>query len=179
MLEFGLTSASLAGAAAYGVTALLALMASRHKPGDSLRWRMVAGLFLGLAAWRLGLGEIRLQDDLREWMQIHGVYEQRRKYQALVTLAVLAGACLGLYRLRWGDGFSRPALALNAGMCLVVYSLIRLISLHQIDSLLFRIGPIHLNYLIDLGLTACAAAQALQEIRYQIGPRQRSRGIGR
>jgi len=163
MMDLGLTPASLAGAIAYAGTAALALWARSRTTSASRRWSLIAALFLALAVWRLSAGEMRLQGDLRDWMRASGFYEQRHNYQALLTLAIIAGAGLALYRVFFVGGFSRPTLALNAALGLMLFSLLRLISLHQFDSLLFRLGPIHINYLIDLGLTATAAILALLE----------------
>jgi hypothetical protein len=174
MLELGVTPGPLFGSVAYVLTACMAMTVAegpwRRRIGPPWRWRVVAAVFLALAIWRIGLFESRLQDDVREWARQRGLYEQRRSYQEAATLLMLAGSALAVVQVAVRGGFRRSTYALGAAGALAIYSLVRLVSLHELDSLLFRTGPIHLNYLIDMGLTAAAAGMAWLEIRAARAP---------
>jgi hypothetical protein len=54
---------------------------------------------------------------------------------------------------------------------MAVFTAVRATSLHAVDALLYQsVGPIHVNYLIDLGLTAVVAAFALADCRLVAAP---------
>jgi len=169
MIESGLTIPSIAGALGYLGTFVMAIMAGlasrRRKDSQMGRWLLVAAIFLALACWRLSLGEIRLQDDLRAWAQGRGLYENRHTVQALLTLAQLASAGVAIAVIP-SRRLGRSDWALGAGGGLLLFSFVRFVSLHQLDSLLYRTGPVHLNYVIDLGMTACAATFCWREIAW-------------
>lgn len=170
MIESGLSLVSRLGVLTYFVTAALAFAVAtgpwRRRLTELSRrnWWLVAGLFLLLAAWRIGEGEIWIQDRLREWSRARGFYGERRDLQMPLTLAgVLAALAAVAWKWRHGLG-ARSEIAKLAALALTGFSIIRAISLHAIDALLYQPGPVHINYLVDGGLTALCAVLALREI---------------
>jgi hypothetical protein len=150
----------------YLATAALALGAGlRHRTG-LVRWTMTAGGFLILAAWRLDDGEALLQDAVRTWTRNAGTYDDRHAFQAPVTLgAVVVVALLVWLGLR-SRGAGRSGQALCVTLIMLVFTAVRAVSLHAVDAFLYAsIGPVHINYVIDLGLTAVVAGLALMAIR--------------
>ncbi|KUR80132.1 hypothetical protein [Novosphingobium sp. FSW06-99] len=155
----------------YIATSGLALVAATCTPATRrklavINWGAVAVIFVALAVWRLTDGEILLQDYVRGWTRGHGVYDDRHVFQVPVTLgAVLVMAALVVLAQR-SSGVGRSGQALALSLVMVVYTAVRATSLHAIDEILYQsLGPIHVNYLIDLGLTALVAALAIFECR--------------
>ena len=168
-------------ALAYLATSGAALFAAARAPADRrkiawINWSAVAAIFVLLALWRLGNGEALVQDHVREWTRANGTYDDRHAFQVPVTLgAVLAMAALvWLARRASGSGRSGPALSFS--LIMAVFTAVRATSLHAVDELLYAsIGPIHINYLIDLGLTALVAALAVADWWRVAAPAHRSR----
>ncbi len=110
--------------------------------------------------------EALLRDQLRAAFFDEALYEQRRSFQRpIAALAIaIAAALVLLIPMRFGKSLrSRPDLAVF-GACasasaMVFVLLMRLISLHQIDALLY--GPLKLNWIIDLGASLLVAAAAV------------------
>ncbi len=169
---------SLAAALAYVATAVLALIAAFAVPGRrraTMRdWSAVGAIFLALALWRFTNGEAQVQDYWRSLAQLHGTYEYRHDWQAPVTVAMLlAGVVIGIAGFRWA-GRRRAGQALCAAVAMVLFVGLRTISLHAVDGILYRaLGPIHLNYVIDLGLTALTATLAMADCGWLGTPRAR------
>jgi hypothetical protein len=180
---------SLAAALAYVVTAVLALAcalaATRRPHRAAIRdWIAVALVFLALAGWRIANGEAQVQTFARNWAQMHGTYDDRHEWQAPITIGVmLVVAVLGIAAVRWaGSRASGRALCLAGAM--VLLAVLRVVSLHAVDEILYRaLGPFHLNYVLDLGLTGLVAALALADRGWlgtggPAGPPSRRRGSG-
>lgn len=184
---------SMAAAMAYVVTALLALACALGAPrrqhrAAMLHWIVVALVFAGLAAWRLTDGEGHVQAYARNWAQIHGTYDDRHDWQApIAILALLVVVATGFAGARWA-GPRASGRALCLAVVMVLFAGLRLVSLHAVDEILYRaLGPIHLNYVIDLGLTGLVVVLALVDLGWvgQASPparrsrsRSRSRGSG-
>ena len=159
---------SAAAAAFYLVVAALCLLAARAQSGlpkVGAVWLAIAMLFLLLAGSRAFGLEESLRGAMRSWLQATGEYGGRRSLQALFA-ALLVGmgglATIGLLTARRGNssgpdprgiGFASYAAAAMIGLVGL-----RLISLHAVDALLY--GPLHLNWLIDMGASAVVAACA-------------------
>lgn len=167
--SFAPSIASLIAVGVELVTASLAAVAGARARRGSRQtdWWIVAGVFLVLAGWRLAGGELRLQDDMRAFAESAGIYGMRRESQAIVSVALIGAGFLAVWWIARGP-YALSRLARWAALASVGYAALRFISLHAIDSLLYRAGPFHLNYVIDMGLTLACAALAGTEIRKQM-----------
>lgn len=167
---------SALAALAYLATAGTALVAAVLAPAGGRRrarfnWIAVAGVFVLLAVWRLTNGEAVVQDIARTWARNSGVYDDRHSVQVPVTLGavLMIAALVWLARRSSGAGFSGKALSVS--LIMVVFTAVRATSLHAVDALLYEsVGPVHINYLIDLGLTALVAVLALADCRRALVP---------
>jgi hypothetical protein len=161
---------------AYIATSGVALVAATRAPGTrrklaAFNWTAVAVIFVLLAVWRLGEGEARVQEVVRSWTRNHGVYDDRYSFQIPITLgAVLAVSGL-VWLARRSSGAGQSGRALCVALVMGVFTAVRATSLHAVDAFLYEsIGPIHVNYVIDLGLTALAGALALVDCGLLVTP---------
>jgi hypothetical protein len=171
---------SYLAALSYLATAVLALVAGARHRAALQRWILVAVAFVMLAAWRLADGEALLQDRVRTWTRNSGTYDDRHVFQVPVTLGAVLILALIVW-LGWGTRRAgRPGQALCATAIMLVFTAVRAVSLHAIDAILYHsIGPVHVNYLIDLGLTAVVAGLALTNLPAQPEHRAKSRSRSR
>lgn len=157
---------NLLGALAYLVVVLACLAAalharrapSRRARGQLVRhWLGLMVLFALLAAWRGLGGEAAVQEWGRNLLHAEGVYAMRRSWQGPVGASALlgAGAWVGWLAIRDRRridplvGWSRLA-----GLGLLGYTLLRLMSWHPVDAIIYAgVGPLLVNHLIDMGLT--------------------------
>lgn len=167
---------SALAALAYLATSGVALVAAVLAPAAGRKralfnWITVAALFVALAVWRLTNGEAVLQDQVRTWARSSGVYDDRHTFQVPVTLAAVL-VIAALVWLAWRPaGAGNSGKALGFSLIMVVFTAVRATSLHAVDALLYAsIGPVHINYLIDLGLTALVAVLALADCRRALAP---------
>ena len=103
---------------------------------------------------------------MRGWTRAVGIYDDRHTFQVPVTL----GAVLAIAGLIWLANRSSRAgnsgRALSFAVIMLLFTAVRATSLHAVDAFLYQsIGPVHVNYVIDLGLTALVAALALADWR--------------
>lgn len=131
-------------------------------------WLVASALFLVCAVSRqFGLEEA-LRASIRGELQVGQVYETRRDYQSVfasVIIVVATGVCTagfvalvrsGLMRRK---GLSRTTvLAGLACAAMILLILLRLVSLHMLDAVLYR-GP-RLNWFADIGATLAVAGLA-------------------
>lgn len=156
---------------AYIATSGAALFAAVRTPAARREaaqrtWTAVAVIFVALAVWRLTNGEALVQDMVRTWTRKDGIYDDRHVFQVPVTL----GAVLIIAGLVWlaqqSSGVGRAGKALSVALVMVVFTAVRATSLHAVDAILYEsVGPIHINYLVDLGLTALVALLAVADCR--------------
>ena len=148
----------------YGMIALLCLAPAVTGSGALRRhWLAAAALMVGLIAMRLAGGEDRIRQAAREMAMQSGNYASRWEFQIPLALGVaLAGTALlaGLLRhWRAAPRGSRQRLVIVSrfGMLglLLLYAL-RLVSLHQIDAILYA-GPLRLNWIFE-GFSCLAIA---------------------
>lgn len=157
-----LSLADLVGTALYIVTACASIWAgtkdrkrSRTPDAAFVHWCAVAALFFGAAAWRLLNGEGRVQEMLREGLRAGGEYDDRYTMQgpiaaALVAMLAIVGATAAW---RWFTQPPHRAWSMAGALGLLGFSMIRLVSYHPIDRLIYSgVGPLRLNYLIELAL---------------------------
>lgn len=165
---------------AVGIVCARAFLAARSGVGGTRppafhgRVWLIAGLVFFAAA---ALRRFGFEEDLRIWLRAglraEHLYQERRDFQSIIasvvivlaTLAGMAGFALMLRsRVLQRKGPSRIAAIAGlacAGMVLLV--MLRLVSLHLIDVLLFR-GP-RLNWFIDIGTTLVTGWMALAYVR--------------
>ena len=141
----------------YGLV-ILACLAAARAPGrgrERRQWLVAALVFALLIALRLLDGEQRLRAIFREIVRNTGGYDQRWALQLPLAVAV---AGLGVFLVlrfarRWqaAPRGSRRRLVLlaEAGLWgLVPLYLLRLVSLHAVDAVLYA-GPLRLNWIIE------------------------------
>lgn len=151
---------------------MAAAAASRHRqPDPHLRaWTVLALAFGALTLLRLGGIEELLRDFFRAELRLEGAYAERRTYQRWFALATMTavGALFtwGLIR-QWGAVRGRRNMALFAAWASIAMMILllglRIVSLHQIDVLLY--GPVKLNWIIDIGASLTVLAAAAVYIR--------------
>lgn len=132
-------------------------------------WLVAALVFFAAAISRC----FGIEEDVRIWLrgglQAEHLYRERRDFQSVIASVVIVIAALagmGGFALMLRSGVLKrkgpSRIAATAGLAcagMVLLILLRLVSLHLIDVLLFR-GP-RLNWFIDIGTTAVAAWMAV------------------
>jgi hypothetical protein len=163
---------SLAAAGFYGVIVVTCLIAAgaavrlRQPPRHWRSWAVIALVFAGLALVRVTGFEDWLREVLREALRADAAYDDRRTIQRPLAAAALVGITLLPGYTLWRQsravrGRRNLALLVANGSMLVLVLLLalRIISLHQVDSLIY--GPLKLNWLIDLGASAVVLLSAV------------------
>ncbi len=136
---------------------------------NSRRWLAIALIFVALAIWRLSGGEMIVQETVRRAASDHHLYgsrgELQRPLMALVLLLGVPSVMLTWRRLRRvGQGMA-ISIAQISTVVLVIYTFVRLVSLHLVDAFVYgSIGSIHVNYLIDGGLTLITLIAAAETV---------------
>lgn len=170
-----LTSLALACYVAVAGSCLFAAQIARRRRrhwSESSHWLATAAFFFLIAASRWLDVEEHVRELLRSDFFSAFTYSYRWTYQApamgvaLVLIAAATAALIFLHPVRRLPPKQRSRLAkirwiadcAIAAMCGLI--VLRVISLHSVDSLLYR-GP-HLNWLIDLGSSATVFFVAMQ-----------------
>jgi hypothetical protein len=177
------TMLTWAAAIVYLATAAACLRAAMMAQGDFHRvnrraaWSAVALLFVALAAIRVSGADSFSGSVIRSVLLREGDYELRRRFQApLAAAIVLIGfvlASVALYRrqgleARFGRHLYRALVASAAMLGLVV---LRAVSFHATDALLYA-GPVHPNWVLDMGLTTVVAACAITKSEHRPSARR-------
>lgn len=143
--------------------------------GDRLTWVALAVLFAAMIAVRAGDLENIVRDALRGMIAARDSYGERRIYQGVVA-GLCVAAALGAVWLATRGGAKRRegtwiwlAAGRLAGIGFVTLAALRMVSLHQIDALLY--GPLHANRILDPGFALVVAASAW---RYRSMAKRRS-----
>lgn len=174
---FGIGAAALYAlvAMACGYASLRAASAHDAK-ADMRHWMLIALFFCGLIALRAFDIEDILRGNFRGWLRAEGVYQDRRDYQRPLVAGLIAIAAPLIFMLIYRFANHRAArrnlavgIALIASFVMLGVLGLRIISLHQIDRLLY--GPLKLNWLFDIGASMTVLGAAIFFIR----ERQRSR----
>lgn len=132
-------------------------------------WIAIAVFFALLAAARLANLEELWRDELRDWLRASGSYENRRTFQAPLTvgLALLAVAGLTWLLMKWRKAERRrtKALIVAAFGVAAMTSLVALrsVSLHAFDAMLY--GPLKLNWVGDIGSALLVLGAAVYYVR--------------
>ncbi len=130
-------------------------------------WALVAVLFVGLALLRVFSVEDWIRGDLRAVFYEQQSYESRRSVQAplFASLFLLSAGMFAwlFYTIRQGIAGRRNVTVIVglgcAGGMILLFSL-RIVSLHSVDALLY--GPLKLNWVFDIGLSATVLASAIR-----------------
>ena len=156
---FSLMAAGLyIGVALSASVALSGAVMTRQLRWHVLSWAAVAALFVVLSLSRVLTWEEWLREELRLALRLEGTYVERRELQApivavlfsiTVALAVFWGSRLGRSVRGRRNAVTLVSLGCTGGLMFLV--LLRIVSLHLIDELLY--GPLKLNWIIDLGLS--------------------------
>ena len=148
--------------AAVAASCLLALVPAvrlRQARWHGLGWSAIALLFVLLGVMRVSGVEELLREVLRNLLRSQGAYDHRRELQGpifaalLVTVAFLGGFWVycTAQTISGRRNFA-TAIAIACGCVLIFLNLLRIVSLHSVDQLLY--GPLKLNWFIDLGASA-------------------------
>ena len=123
-----------------------------------MQWVVIACLFVVLAISRWFSIEDRADDWLRDLARSRQLYDGRTVWQGPLTVMIvglaMAGAALGVRQI---SATGRTAahrflvIARLAAFAMIALIIVRLISMHPVDSLLY--GDFRLNWLIDMGIT--------------------------
>lgn len=164
-------------ALAYLVAGVLCLVAStRETAADDDTQRLIRLFWLALAALLVVLAFSRmfdlgpwLTDQGREIAEAQGWYDERRRLQSRAVQGVLLLGAAGMSAgVLWffRAAYREHPLAFIAIVYIVCYVLVRAISLHDVDSVLYNrpIEGVRLNALLELagiGLMVLAAAVPL------------------
>lgn len=139
----------------------------RQAAWHSQAWVAISLMFLVFGLMRVLGVEDMLQSDLRSTFEIEQRYEERRALQGpLVALIFIVAAALGaglFYYIAKGVKGRRNIITVVAVGCtggMIVLALLRLISLHSVDALLY--GPLKINWIADLGLTLAVLGCAVR-----------------
>ena len=178
MVSNGLSYPDIAGCVVYAGTAAACLAAARAagpfgRPRSEARfWTLAAAMFLALVVWRGLSFEDVVRESLRHLLRAQDEYANRREIQAPLAMLGLAAMVALLVatarswpgavrrsRHRRAVAWARAGLVAMAGLVAL-----RLVSLHAIDGLLYG-GSFHLNWLLDLGASACVGLAALAYLR--------------
>ena len=144
-----------------------------HRPGSQARrWLGCAGFFGLLVVVRMLEVEEKIRVALRAISRGMGEYDARSGLQVplvgatLILLMVLAFFTYRSWTARKASWSGRLVLLGQIATLgfLPLYAL-RIISLHQVDRILYG-GGFRLNWILDLGLTALAAGAAVLYIRH-------------
>ena len=178
----------------YGAVVVLALTLGRLEQRGAIADSRVGSwpafwFTTALLALSMGVGRVlhaggRAADLGRRQALAGGWYEERRGLQAVViaTLAVLAVVTIWICIRRWGSrlraGYLTVGLLMSALVC---YSVVRVVSLHQIDSLVWgnEAGGVTFGSLIELALLAALVAVTLARLAERWQPTTRAEDMSR
>lgn len=167
-----ISAQSLVAAGLYTVIAMLSAAAALSAGRQRLQGRL-SYAWLGLAAFFALLVMVRLFDleeigraELRAFFRARGAYEMRGEIQrplAVVLLLAIA-ACGGWFTFRilpsaCGKAEQAICLAMMSAAGMLALIVLRMISLHMTDALLY--GPLKLNWVADIGMACLVAASAV------------------
>ncbi len=166
-----ITPLSIAAAAFYGLVALACFLAasvarrSANQNRNAGIWALVGAFFVLLVVWRVSGAEDILRGALRMLLREDGLLESRRSMQRVLVagMVVLAGGSMFWWLYRTvrsvrGRRNLAPRIALFCCAAMLLLITVRLVSLHDIDTLLY--GPLKLNWVADIGLSGLVIALA-------------------
>lgn len=164
---------------AYGLVALLAVswgvrerrwIAVHHVDWWPFYWFMSAALLVVIGVGRAGaLGDL-ISEIGREQARSNGWYDTRRSLQAAVVIAVAVvwflGVAVAVLRVPPRRRRYLPHVILLS--TIIAFAAIRLVSLHQIDTVLYRrdVAGVRIVALVELSLLAATALVTVTTARF-------------
>jgi hypothetical protein len=172
MTPAGPTIISLLAAALYGGVAVICLMAlvsslsQRQAMWHAVGWGAVILFFVGLVLLRVWNVEELLREELRLSLYAKGSYDDRRAIQGPLfagifgTAALIGGfAVFQVSRTISGRRNIAVVMAFGGVGAMIFLVLLRIVSLHSVDELLY--GPLKLNWVADIGSALLVLASAV------------------
>lgn len=139
-------STQIAGMLGLGLAALAAaaaFVAERHDRLAKNTWAGIAALHAILASEVLVMLRHRVEGGVGDWLRTAGGYSERRPGQSVLILVIIGVAIFVARHVVRRAADRRLAVALGSTMTLVTLFVVESISLHQIDSVLYRpVGPL-------------------------------------
>lgn len=167
----------------YIVVAALSLAAgAREDPDDSVTWRpfwpMTAAVLLTMAVGRAGGIAEWIADQFRDEAHAAGWYDARRPVQGAVVLSVGGAWAISVLTACWRipERRRRYLPMVVAVLTLSAYVAVRMVSLHQIDGLLYRRDVLDLRvgalaeYLLVIGTGLCTLTSTRKARRRSTEP---------
>lgn len=176
--------------AAYLIAAALCALAgvrdrqSRESSLLALFWFALATLLLVMGLSRMFDLAATITDWGRDYARDQGWYNDRREYQRLVVEGILAaGVAFGSLALVWffRSAYRERPLAFFAIVFLMTYVLIRAVSLHQIDAVLYNrpIEGVRIASLLELaGLAVLSLSAGIAAMQWRLGARRGDAAVG-
>nr|WP_298925267.1 hypothetical protein [uncultured Erythrobacter sp.] len=171
-MSSGPTTLSLLAAGLYALILLSVIFASymavsmQQRSAHVRSWMCIALFFMLLIAARLLDLENIVREELREMLTNDARYGDRRVFQSAIVAAI--AVLVGVLGMAWFYKNARSVrgrrniavvVGLAASGAMIVLIMLRLVSLHAVDTLLY--GPLKLNWVGDLGLSCTVGAAAL------------------
>jgi hypothetical protein len=163
----------------YVAVAILCFVAARREDRDAPGswppfWILTGFIFLAMAIGRAGDLADLMTEAMRERARSQGWYDRRRHVQGLVVAGLGCGWLISVLLALWRVPARRRRYLPMVVVVLTVgfYALIRIVSLHQVDGLLYRRRAVGVRYgtLIEFGLLGVAAACAIWTPRRRLEP---------
>lgn len=167
---------SMSAAGFYAVVVAVCLIAAgtagrlRQPSSHWQTWATIALIFAVLAAMRMIGLEETLRDALRELLRVEMTYDTRRSFQrplaaAVIVVATAIAAIVLVRRARVVKGRRNIVLLIAAasGLAMALLMTLRIISLHQVDAVLY--GPLKLNWVADIGASLVVLVAAVLYVR--------------
>jgi phosphoglycerol transferase MdoB-like AlkP superfamily enzyme len=131
-------------------------------------WLAISILFAVLVLSRVLKIEDHITQYFRTLAREDGYYSRRREVQGPFTIAVMVLTFVAVYyfqrRMRRQNLPSPEKLrfvAIAGSLIMIVYVTLRALSLHQFDETIYKGGLIHVNQVIDAGLTVMVGYAAM------------------
>ncbi len=163
----GVSAAGLYSLVLFACLGAAVLAAIKRAPAKhTIGWTMVALVFAILVVLRAYNLEEMLRQDLRSWLREEGLYQDRREYQRPIAASVIVLLSPIVFFLVYRVANARSSLrnfvfgiAWLGALVMVGLLGLRIISLHQIDALLY--GPLKLNWITDIGASLAVLLAAV------------------
>ncbi|RJY09464.1 hypothetical protein [Aurantiacibacter aquimixticola] len=159
-----------AGVAACAAGAAWTAITERQMRWHFRFWCIIAIIFTLLILLRAYGFEEATRDTLRTYLKASDLYASRRVFQrpaaAFLVISIAGAGILAVRYLAVRNSGRRDVLvsvSLTCSVLSLALLLLRILSLHSIDFLLY--GPLKLNWVFDIGSSVLAAGSALAYIR--------------
>jgi hypothetical protein len=175
---------SLAAASFYGLVMMAcsaAAFAAQHRRQQGWHlavWLLLGAVFVLFAMSRISGFEEAFRDSMRMELRSSETYSERRDFQrpiAALVVAFIGASGLALvyrtFRRLKGRTNLTILIGLSSTFGLAGLVVLRLISLSPVDKLLY--GPLKLNWILDLGLSALTMGAAVYYVHLLLVPQRK------